>query len=129
MFSFAVRNVWDARCIEGLSADEVCRRMLSAAMVITYAGMRAMEAACLGVPSILIARNRGEALNAKGLQACLAGYWSEAWPYIGIADPFEAARQFLTPEKSWRLDVMSTAGRELVDGLGCQRVADAIEAL
>lgn len=83
----------DLRSIDAVSVDELAGRLLTAAVsgagVITYAGMRAMEAACVGAPLVgLIARNAGEKLNSEGLSA-----------------------------------------GAVVDGLGCKRVADAIEAL
>lgn len=83
----------DIRSIDDVSADGLAGRLFTAAVsgsgVITYAGMRAMEAACVGAPFVgLIARNDGEKLNVEGLSA-----------------------------------------GAVVDGLGCKRVADAIEAL
>jgi UDP-N-acetylglucosamine:LPS N-acetylglucosamine transferase len=43
--------------------------MSKVALVVTYGGMRAMEAACIGVPSIIQPRNEGERLNAEFLRA------------------------------------------------------------
>lgn len=69
-------GAFDARSADGLSAVEMARRMADAQVIITYAGMRAMEAACVGVGAAsldsqlrLHARNDGERLNKIGLEA------------------------------------------------------------
>lgn len=88
-------GTFDVRSVDGLPAREMARKMADAYVVVTYAGMRAMEAACVGVGAttlesklVLHARNEGEELNKRGLEA-----------------------------------------GAVVDGLGCQRVAAAIEEL
>jgi UDP-N-acetylglucosamine:LPS N-acetylglucosamine transferase len=61
--------------------------MSRASLVITYGGMRAMEAACVGVPSIVIPRNEGEQLNAEFLTA---GGKIDGWGFKRAADAIEA---------------------------------------
>ena len=103
-----------------MSAKELCEHLATASVVITYAGMRAMEAACVGVPMVLIPRNEGEVMNANGLEhAHAAKVIAEEWDALPMAD-----RLMHDPR---RLGAMGRAGRALVDGFGCQRVADSIE--
>jgi len=59
----------DARNVRGMGAADLAEAMSRASLVITYGGMRAMEAACIGVPMIVIPRNEGERLNAEFLAA------------------------------------------------------------
>lgn len=64
----------DVREISGLSADDLAGHFFSAVVcddtVLTYGGMRASEAACVGVQRLTIfPRNKGEELNAAGLRA------------------------------------------------------------
>ena len=116
-------NVFDARTVaveHTMSANEIGEHLATASVVITYAGMRAMEAACVGVPMVLIPRNEGEVMNANGLEnAHAAKVVTEEWDAMPMAD-----RLMRDPRK---LGAMGRAGRALVDGFGCQRVADAIE--
>lgn len=88
------RADFDARNITGLHTLALAALMRGAGRVITYGGMRALEAACVRGNALgleIEARNPGEELNKAGL----------------LADP----------------------AADLVDGLGCGRVADAIEEL
>ena len=109
-------GVLDIRNIKDIPADRLASMLMNAEVVITYAGMRAMEAACIGVPSALLIRNEGELLNATGLIAGGAAISGSTWTDALLA---QAAL----------LKSMSETGRALVDGLGCQRVADAIERM
>ena len=115
------RPVWDARFVKDLSAETVALCMVNAAVVITYGGMRAMEAACVGVPMVVLARNEGELLNAQGLARAGAA------KHVAEDDQVDdmVAKMLRYPQE--KLRAMSDAGRALVDGRGCQRVADAIE--
>lgn len=116
-------GVFDARNIENVGPVELALKMLGADVIITYAGMRAMEAACVGAPMVLQARNEGERLNAHALMAAGAAVYVDKLPYPeGWASALNSAGHGFPP-------LMSAAGRALVDGLGTGRVADAIEAL
>lgn len=86
---------FDCREVTDHSAFDMAIGMSTAETVITYGGMRALEAACVRGHArgmTIEARNPGEELNKAGLRG-----------HGGIAD--------------------------LIDGLGCKRVADAIEGL
>ena len=61
-------GILDVRDISDMSAVKLACSMATAAVVITYGGMRAMETACCGAPMVVVPRNRGEHLNAKGLR-------------------------------------------------------------
>jgi len=117
--------VFDARSAGGtntMTSDELAQRFATASVVITYGGMRAMEAACVGVPMVIVARNEGETLNANGLE------------HVGaakvVADEWDApamAEKVVQHYGAARLAAMGRAGSALVDGMGCRRVANEIE--
>ena len=121
---------FDVRAIEDQPAEAIAKWMRAAKVVITYAGMRAMEAACVGAPIEVFVRNEGERLNARGLMnggAALV-FWTSDEAKCNPEDRL-AAFCLDTTEGHEALRTMSEAGRALVDGLGCQRVADAIERM
>lgn len=113
----------DVRCLDGgWTIDGVADFMVSARIVITAAGMRSMEAACVGAPMILFIDSPDQEMNAQALQRKCAGVIARDEEYA------QKLAKELLKDPDW-LARMSAAGRRLVDGLGCKRVADAIEAL
>lgn len=114
-------GVQDFRSIGGWSPSELAREMAQHVVAINYGGMRALECACVGTPSIIIPRNEGERLNAHGLMAAGAAL---------IADESEAetmAQSLI--EMPALAERMSHNAKALVDGHGVQRVVRAIERL
>lgn len=79
-------GVFDAREVTGLSAADLADKMAHACEVITYSGMRAMEASCVGVPMVVVTRNEGELLNAEYLSA---GGRADGWGCKRAADTIE----------------------------------------
>lgn len=121
----AFGGIFDARNASGTwTAEQMASLISGVDVVITYAGMRAMEAACIGVPAVVLARNDGERLNADGLQFAGAATYA-------FEEEDEEAVQYLATNlarsDAGNLSRMSAAGRALVDGRGVQRIADAIE--
>ena len=115
-------GVFDARKIAGWSAEALAPEMALAQVVISYGGMRALEAACVGTPTVLVHRNRGECLNAWGLAEAGAAV-------VSTESEAERAAELLLAAAPELLERMSDAAMALVDGKGCERVADAIEGL
>lgn len=113
-------GVWDCRKIDSFTPSAVAEAMSRAAVVITYGGMRAMEAACCGAPMVVYARNEGEALNATGLQRRGAAVALEHEP-----NAYEVAKELMAKPKVRQ--EMSERALKVVDGRGCYRVAEAIE--
>lgn len=117
---------YDARTIVGLSADEVGEMYATAPIVITYGGMRAIEATYVGAPTIVISRNQGEHLNGDALASIGAGWHiTQECAQDSAIDPVALTEERLLGAPRL-LQRMSDDGRRLVDGLGRQRVADAI---
>lgn len=114
-------GIMDLREIAGFDARAMAEEMGSAQVVITYGGMRAMEAACVATPSVVVVRNRGERLNAKGLTAAGAAMEAHADEATGMAQHMLGLQPLL--------DRMGQHARVLVDGMGCQRVVDGVEEL
>jgi spore coat polysaccharide biosynthesis predicted glycosyltransferase SpsG len=114
-------DVLDLRLMAGFSVNGMVDLIASASVVISYGGMRAMECACAGTPTVLIPRNDGEQLNAAGLLAAEA---------CVIAVDYEAAYMAQTLlDSPTLLRRMGEKARELVDGRGVKRVAQAITEL
>lgn len=111
------RGLRDIRLLRGLRPAGMARWLADARLVISYAGMTAMECACVGTPTVLCPRNAGENLNADGLKAAGAAM------VACLVAPEDMADALL---EHYHLDRMSAAGLRLVDGLGCQRVATVI---
>lgn len=119
--SIARSDVLDLRMVAGFSVNGMVELIASASVAISYGGMRAMECACAGTPTVLIPRNAGEEFNAAGLLAAEA---------CVVAADYEAtymAQALL--ESPTLLRKMGEQARELVDGRGVKRVAQAIAEL
>ena len=107
------------------SSDEIATLMAGSHAAISAAGTTALELMCLGVPSILyaVAQNQAQ-LGPAGaaLGACVD---------LGQARDFDAKRlrealtRILEPDQAAR---SGAAGQAAVDGLGAQRVVEAMEA-
>lgn len=111
-------GIADLRKATGWSAEDMVREMSETLVAITYGGMRAMECACTGTPSVVLPRNDGEHMNARGLM--------EAGACV-IANDYEAQSMAETMlECPKLLEKMGQNGRDLVDGKGTKRVAKAI---
>lgn len=115
-------GIFDARKIAGWSAEALAQEMALAQVVISYGGMRALEAACVGTPTVLVHRNRGECLNAWGLANAGAAV-------VSTESEAQRAAELLLAAAPGLLERMGSAAMALVDGKGCERVADAIEGL
>ena len=101
--------------------------LAAADLAIGGGGVSALERACLGLPSILIAL----APNQKPLVTSLSE--ARVAHFIGSIDAVTpttlvAAIGALANDASKRVQ-MSAQGAALVDGKGCHRVADAIEEM
>lgn len=98
--------------------------MSGASLAISGAGVTVYELACLGVPALLLIiaenqRRNAESFARHGLAQTLG--WHE---HIAPENVATAAQRLLNDAQ--KLSEMKTAGRNLVDGLGAQRVAEEI---
>ena len=116
---------WDARVLNG--SDEMARIMSQSDLAIGACGVTGMERACLGLPSIMLetADNQAPflaAFEARGLAVTAPGfqYQSENEKRVTISQLF---RKALNGENN-PITIDSN-----IDGLGSERVADAIAAL
>jgi len=85
------------------------------------AGQTSLQAACVGVPAVLVAAVDNQQAQARALEA--AGCAMRA-----TADGAAAAAVALLDDSD-RLAAMARCGRELIDGRGAERVAEAVLAL
>lgn len=90
-------------------------------LAIASAGMVACELAALGVPLILSVCSDDQRINATALAAAGAAYLIEPFSSSTLR---EALRELAaSPE---RCRAMAEAGRRIVDGLGTERMAEAM---
>jgi spore coat polysaccharide biosynthesis predicted glycosyltransferase SpsG len=123
------RHLFDAREIQGWSESLVVTLMRSAPLVITWGGMRALEAACVGAPMICVEVNElnfGESNNIFGLWRAGAAYW---WLGCELSHERTLAAVSKLMQSKETLHKMSDAGLALVDGMGTMRVSDEIERM
>lgn len=95
--------------------------LLAADLVVCAAGVTMLEALALGCPTVgfLTAANQRRYLAALAALGAVVASTQRALPGVVsrlVGDPVERRR-------------LGTTGRELVDGLGAARVADAVAAL
>lgn len=107
-----------------LQPEDLPAIMATASLAISGAGVTAYELACLGVPSLLLVLadnqfHNAAALDRFGIAASLG--WHENLRPEEIA--MAAAAHLADAEKLAR---MSERGRQLVDGMGAERVAKEI---
>jgi UDP-N-acetylglucosamine:LPS N-acetylglucosamine transferase len=83
--------------------------------------MRALEAAALGVPAVVVSDGVGQLSNINGLAragAARRATWATA----------QDQAQQLAGMAPAELEAMSRAGRRLVDGRGAMRVAEVLDS-
>ena len=108
-----IKYQWDVRAL--------AIQMATAVVAITYGGMRAMEATCVGTPTVVFPRNPGEHLNARGLMTRGCAFVSDESEVEAMADELVKVPGLAAQ--------MSGLARSTVDGLGVRRVAQAITDL
>lgn len=102
--------------------------MDGAALFVGALGMSAYEAAAAGVPAILTAWSQDHANIAFELERLGCAISIGVWDCFDPDDTAEKAQVLiLDDEEQW--NIMSAAGKALVDGKGAARVVDAIERL
>jgi spore coat polysaccharide biosynthesis predicted glycosyltransferase SpsG len=98
-------------------ADEI----RAAGMVVCLAGQTALEAACLGVPAVVVAAVDNQRPNARRLEATGAAV------AVDLDGPLTEGIEALAGDRPRRAE-MARAARAAVDGFGALRVAAAIDA-
>src|SRR5690606_28089218 len=107
-----------------ISADKVDELMLKSDLAIISPGTISYEAACMGLPMILIPIADNQLMNAEG--------WSEIGCALSLEEINKIAPEALISairdlaNSSERLSQMSTIALNAVDGLGAVRVRDKI---
>lgn len=122
------RQGWyDYRKEGSLDAETASRYMADCAVLITYGGMSAMEAACVGTPILCVERSEDNYATTKLISGL--HHSGAAWWWMDGFDPRTCDQIHELLDNELKLKGMSEAGMALVDGLGCKRVADAIEEM
>jgi spore coat polysaccharide biosynthesis predicted glycosyltransferase SpsG len=102
-------------------------RMTKAHLLITGGGNTALEAACVGVPMILVSRQLEQQLTAVRLEELGVAHYLGPIEKVKPAQLCRAAESILSDRFERR--VMSRAGRMLIDGRGPDRLVTATEIL
>lgn len=108
-----IKFQWDVRAL--------AIQMATAVVAITYGGMRAMEATCVGTPTVIFPRNEGEHMNARGLM-------TRGCAFVADESELEVMAGELIKMPTLAAQ-MSGFARGAVDGLGVRRAAQAIQEL
>ena len=107
-----------------VAPPSLVRPLCSSKFAVSALGMTTYEAACIGVPTASICWSNDHSFTADALErlgvTVNLGLWSE--PHWGKLGTFVDK---MHNKGAW--EKMHEAGRELVDGRGASRVADAIE--
>ncbi len=95
-------------------------------LAVTGAGVTSLELACIGVPAIHVVLADNQMLGAQAAQEQGIGLNLGNVPAWDLST-FQIAYRAL--ESREKRQAMSLAGRSLVDGLGAQRLAEALQHL
>lgn len=115
------RQTARVRCV---GPDGLAETLSRAALVVCGAGVTALEAASLGVPSVLVTVADNQVPGARAIDAAGAGR------YLGHLETVRGKITIAVAElvrDAAQLATMSANARALVDGRGAARVADVIE--
>ena len=102
-------------------------RMTKAHLLVTGGGNTALEAGCVGIPTLMVTQHAGHVMNATWLEELgLAHYLGER-RNVDPKQVVEVARLVL--EDNFERKAMSRSGRMLIDGRGADRIVTATEVL
>lgn len=108
-------------------ARDMGSRMSKAHLIVTGGGNTALEAACVGVPMILISRHAAHVRNALQLEEQGVAHYLGHFDKVKAGQVCKVAEEVLSDRFERR--VMSRAGRMLIDGRGPDRLVTATEIL
>jgi len=114
----------DWHILQGVSPNQMAKAMHEARVGILSGGLTMYEAACVGLPALIIAQNVGQELGAQTFARF------RIHNYLGRADEVEIERIARACEKlywdreEWQRK--SAQGMNLVDGLAAKRIIEAI---
>jgi spore coat polysaccharide biosynthesis predicted glycosyltransferase SpsG len=108
-------------------AKDLGVRMSKAHVMVTGAGNTSLEAACVGIPMILVARGARQAANANWLEDCGVAHRTGDAGKIDL-DKLQGTVEMIM-EDNFERKTLSRAGRKLIDGRGPDRIVTATEVL
>jgi spore coat polysaccharide biosynthesis predicted glycosyltransferase SpsG len=104
-----------------VSPPHLAGEIRAAGLIVCLAGQTALEAACLGVPAVVVAAVDNQRPNARRLAATGAAV------AVDLDGPLADEIEALGADRARRAE-MARAARGAVDGFGALRVAAAIDA-
>lgn len=123
----ALASTHGERLIIASDARDMGLRMTKAHLLITGAGNSAMEAACVGMPMIVVPRNAEQEQNAIRLEEIGVCQYHGPLGKVTGSQISQAAFDILGD--NFERKAMSRSGRLLVDGRGADRLVTATEIL
>jgi spore coat polysaccharide biosynthesis predicted glycosyltransferase SpsG len=103
-----------------VAPPDLAGEIRAAGMVVCLAGQTALEAACLGVPAVVVAAVDNQRPNADRLAGAGAAL------RVDLDGPLQEAIGALAADRA-RREAMSAAARSAVDGFGALRVAAVVD--
>jgi spore coat polysaccharide biosynthesis predicted glycosyltransferase SpsG/CMP-N-acetylneuraminic acid synthetase len=107
-----------------VGGDRLAELMLEADLMVGSGGMSVYEIAALGTPGVVLAQNEREDRRMRDFARHGTVRYLGLGTDVGEADLFAAVDGLLRDAASRR--EMSARGRDLVDGMGAARAADAV---
>lgn len=106
---------------------DLAARMTKAHLLVTGGGNTALEAACVGIPTVIVAQHPHHEMNATWMEEIGVAH------YLGHQDQVTGDQVLGTVveilEDNFERKAMSRSGRMLVDGRGADRIVTATEIL
>lgn len=127
------------KCLDELAAEyadrvsvshdvrDLASRMTKAHLLVTGGGNTCLEAACVGIPTVIVTQHPHHELNATWMEEIGVAH------YLGSQDKVTGDQLLGTVveilEDNFERKAMSRSGRMLVDGRGADRIVTATEIL
>jgi UDP-2,4-diacetamido-2,4,6-trideoxy-beta-L-altropyranose hydrolase len=112
-----------------VSADvrDLATRMTKAHLLVTGGGVTSLEAACVGIPTVIVTHHRHHEMNATWLEEIGVAHYLGHEENVTGEQVLGAAVEIL--EDNFERKAMSRSGRMLIDGRGADRIVTATEIL
>lgn len=108
-------------------ARDLAFRITKSHLLVTGGGNTPLEAACVGIPTIVLHRCDRQQLNAERLEEIGVAHWLGAMDEASGSKVAKTAVEILTD--NFERKSMSRSGRMMIDGRGADRLVTATEIL
>jgi spore coat polysaccharide biosynthesis predicted glycosyltransferase SpsG len=123
----AVAEDFPGRLTITTDARDLAIRITKSHLLVTGGGNTPIEAACVGIPTIVIPRNKRHELNAERLEEIGTAQYLGPFDQVSPDRVAKAAVEILAD--NFERKAMSRSGRMSIDGRGADRLVTATEIL